>query len=339
MVNVIDMKRIAINGFGRIGRLTLRNLLQCNGVKVVAINDRNPSRTMAHLFTYDTAHGRYPLSVSSTPSSLHIDHIDIAYSQIIDPQELPWHEHHVDIVLECTGVFKSKLLASKHLLAGAQRVIVSAPTFGQGIPFIVMGINDHILRSNMRLISNASCTTNCLGPVVKLIHDEFNISQGFVTTTHSYTADQRLQDAPHKDLRRARAAAQNIIPTTTGAAVALEVVLPEIKGRLHADAIRVPILTGSLIELTCTVEKNTSIDQINALFKSAASGKYKGILAYNEDEIVSSDIVGNPHSSIFDAPLTRVNHNLIKVTSWYDNESGYAARMCDLTLKVADLMV
>ena len=332
------MKRIAINGLGRIGRLTLRNLLADNKVEVVAVNDLASSNTIAHLFKYDTAHGIYPEAVSGTENELQIGEHSIAYSSIKDPETLPWKDLDVDIVLECTGVFRTQESASKHLTAGAKRVVISAPAKGGEVPFVVLGVNDEIVTPETKLISNASCTTNCLGPVVQLINEELGISHGFITTTHGYTADQRLQDAPHSDLRRARAAAQNIIPTTTGAANAIGVVMPELKGKLHASALRVPVITGSLIELTCVVNKQTTVEEINGLFKKASEGRYKGILEYNDDEIVSSDIIGNKNSSIFDAPLTNVHDHLIKITSWYDNESGYAARMHDLAIKMADMM-
>ena len=332
------MKRIAINGLGRIGRLTLRNLLGNSDVKVVAINDLSDSHTISHLFKYDTAHGIYHEDVKYTADSITIGKDEIAFTSIKDPEQLPWKAQEIDLVLECTGVFRTEEMARKHLDAGAKKVVISAPAKSGNVPFIVLGVNDEILTSEIDLISNASCTTNCLAPVVQLVNEKWGISHGFITTTHGYTADQRLQDAPHADLRRARAAAQNIIPTTTGAATAVGVVLPELKGKLHASALRVPVVTGSLIELTCVVEKEVSVDEINAAFKESAQNKYAGILEYNEDPIVSSDIVGNKHSSIYDAPLTQVHDRLIKITSWYDNESGYAARMADLTIKMSQLI-
>ncbi len=331
------MKRIAINGLGRIGRLTLRNLLQEKDVEVVAVNDLTSSRTVSHLFKYDTAHGIFPEKVSATENELVIGNQKIAYFNIKNPEELPWRELKVDIVLECTGVFRTKEEASMHLNAGAKKVVISAPAKGEPVPFVVLGVNDEILTPEVAIISNASCTTNCLAPVVQLINDTWGISHGFITTTHAYTADQRLQDAPHADLRRARAAAQNIIPTTTGAGEALGVVIPSVKGKLHASAIRVPVITGSLIELTCVVNDSVTVEEINLAFKRASNLQFKGILQYNEDPIVSSDIIGNKYSSIFDAPLTLVHGDLIKVTSWYDNESGYAARMADLTIRMAQL--
>tara|TARA_R110002050_G_scaffold300722_2_gene471887 strand:+ start:29028 stop:30029 length:1002 start_codon:yes stop_codon:yes gene_type:complete len=332
------MKRIAINGLGRIGRLTLRNLLKDTNVEVVAVNDLTNSNTIAHLFKYDTAHGIYSDTVEASENAIVIGGKSIAYSSIRNPEELPWGDLNVDIVLECTGVFRTEESARKHITAGAKRVVISAPAKGGQVPFVVLGVNDEIVTSETDLISNASCTTNCLAPVVQIINENWGISHGFITTTHGYTADQRLQDSPHEDLRRARAAAQNIIPTSTGAATAVGVVLPEMKGKLHASALRVPVITGSLIELTCVVNKLVTVDEINAKFKEAAQNRYQGILEYNDDQIVSSDIIGNKHSSIFDAPLTNVHENLIKVTSWYDNESGYSARMADLAVKMAKLL-
>jgi glyceraldehyde 3-phosphate dehydrogenase len=332
------MKRIAINGLGRIGRLTLRNLLQEKEVEVVAVNDLSSSTTIAHLFKYDTAHGIYSGEVSNSEDQLVIDGKKIAYSSIKSPEELPWADLQVDIVLECTGVFRTGEKASMHLKAGAKKVIISAPAKGDSVPFVVLGVNEEIITPDIDIISNASCTTNCLAPVVQLINNKWGISHGFMTTTHGYTADQRLQDSPHADLRRARAAAQNIIPTTTGAGEALGVVIPSVKGKLHASAMRVPVITGSLIELTCVIKKTATANEINEAFQLASENEYQGILQYNTDPIVSSDIVGNKYSSIFDAPLTNVHENLIKVTSWYDNEAGYSARMCDLAIRMANMM-
>ena len=332
------MKRIAINGMGRIGRLALRNLLKDNKVEVVAVNDLTDTKTIAHLFKYDTAHGIFSETVEAKDNSLEIGNKSIAYSSIRNPEELPWKELNVDIVLECTGVFRTEELVRKHITAGAKRVVLSAPAKGGDIPFVVLGVNDEIVKPGMEIISNASCTTNCLAPVVKLINDKWGITNGFVTTTHGYTADQNLQDSPHSDLRRARAAAQNIIPTSTGAANAVGVVIPEMKGVLDASALRVPVITGSLIEMTCVVTKSVTAEEINAAFKEASENELKGILEYNDDQIVSSDIIGNKHSSIFDAPLTNVKGKLIKVTSWYDNEAGYSARMADLTEIMAEML-
>ncbi|MTI38236.1 type I glyceraldehyde-3-phosphate dehydrogenase, partial [Fulvivirga lutimaris] len=251
-----------------------------------------------------------------------------------DPANLPWAQLGVDIVLESTGFFVDKDGASKHLSAGAKKVVISAPAKGD-IPTVVLGVNDDILTGTETIMSNASCTTNCLAPMAKVLNDNFGIDKGFITTIHAYTSDQNLQDAPHKDLRRARAAAINIVPTTTGAAKAVGLVLPDLKGKLDGNAVRVPTPTGSLTDLVCVLKKETTIEEINAAMKAAAEGPMKGILKYTEDPIVSSDIVGDPHSSIFDSQMTSVNGNLVKVVSWYDNEAGYSNRVADLISKIA----
>jgi glyceraldehyde 3-phosphate dehydrogenase len=327
------MKKIAINGLGRIGRLTLRHLLANPHIEVVAINDLTNIETVAHLMRYDTAQGKLQWPVNTSDDAFEINGQRIPYFSERDPSNLPWGKLDVDLVLECTGVFRDKASVQKHLDAGAKKVVISAPAKGDDIPFVVLGVNEEVITPGLEVISNASCTTNCLAPVVKVINDEFGISHGFVTTTHGYTADQRLQDAPHADLRRARAAAQNIIPTSTGAAKALGVVIPAMKGKLSASALRVPVITGSLIELTCIVEKNTNVEEVNAKIQEAANGALSGVLEYTEAPIVSSDIIGNTHSSIFDSQLTDVNQNMIKVTSWYDNEAGFSARMAELVEK------
>lgn len=332
------MKRVAINGMGRIGRLTLRNLLEQKDVQVVAINDLAPVETIAHLFKYDSAQGVLNQTVIGEGNSLQIEDVKITYVQESNPKQLPWKELDIDIVLECTGVFRKESQIRQHLEAGAKKVLLSAPAKEGNIPFVVLGVNDEIISKDLEILSNASCTTNCLAPVVKVIDKHWGLSHGFITTTHGYTADQRLQDAPHRDLRRARAAAFNIIPTTTGAADAVGVVMPEMKGKLHASALRVPVITGSLIELTCVINESVNSEEVNRTFKREAMENFQGILSYNEDPIVSADIVGNPYSSIFDAPLTQVNGNLLKITSWYDNEAGYASRMADLTIRMANLM-
>jgi glyceraldehyde 3-phosphate dehydrogenase len=324
------MKRIAINGFGRIGRLVLRNLLSRKDVEVVAINDLTDNATLAHLFKYDSAHGIYPGSVSSDEGHITINGYRILSLSERDPSRLPWKENEVDVVLECTGVFRSKDKASLHLEAGAKKVLLSAPGKDEHFTTIVMGINEGSIDNSKQLFSNASCTTNCLAPVVKILHEEFGFQQGSMTTIHAYTADQRIQDAPHSDLRRARAAAVNMIPTSTGAAVAVQKVYPAIKGRLMAGAVRVPTITGSLVDLACILEKNPSADDINGAFQKASEGAFKGILEYCTDPIVSSDIIGNTHSSIFDSLLTSTSGNFAKVTAWYDNEAGYAARLADI---------
>ena len=323
-------KKIAINGFGRIGRLTFRNLLNKEGVEVVAINDLTDNNTLAHLLKYDSAQGKFDGTVEATENSLIVNGTEIkAFSQR-NPADLPWAELGVDLVLECTGIFRTKEKASLHLKAGAKDVLISAPAKGDGVQTIVLGVNEDQLDRRANVFSNASCTTNCLAPVAKLINDNWGMVTGSMTTIHAYTADQRIQDAPHSDLRRARAAAFNIVPTSTGAANAVAKVVPEVAGKLNAIAVRVPVITGSMIEVNCVVEKVPTANEINAVFKKASEGRMRGVLEYTEDPLVSSDIVRNPHSSIFDSGMTSVNGNMIKVVSWYDNEAGYSARLADL---------
>ncbi len=322
-------KKIAINGFGRIGRLTFRNLLMKEGLEVVAINDLTDNKTLAHLLKYDSAHGQFPGTVDYSDDSLIINGKEIKSLTERDPAKLPWKNLEVDLVLECTGIFRTKEKAEMHLKAGAKDVIMSAPAKGGEVQTIVLGVNEELLDRRKNVFSNASCTTNCFAPVVKILNENWGIVNGSMTTTHSYTADQRLQDAPHRDLRRARAAAFNIIPTSTGAAKATGIVIPEVAGKIFASAMRVPVITGSLVEFICNLEKEATAEEINAKFKEAADGPMKGILQYTEDPIVSSDIIGNKHSSIFDAEMTKTDGKLIKVVSWYDNEAGYSARLAD----------
>jgi len=327
--------RIAINGFGRIGRLTFRDLITREGVEVAAINDLADNETLAHLLKYDSAQGKFDGTVHAKEDALVVNGTSIPAFAERDPSKLPWKELNIDLVLECTGVFRTKAKASMHLDAGAKDVLLSAPAKGEGVQTIVLGVNDDEIDRRHNVFSNASCTTNCLTPILKVLHEAYDIQAGYMTTVHAYTADQRLQDAPHSDLRRARAGAFNIVPTTTGAANAAAIVYPPIKGKLSAIAIRVPVITGSLIELDVQVNKvPESRDDVNDLFKKAADGPMKGILSYIEDPIVSSDIIRNPHSSILDSLLTDVNQNLIKVVSWYDNEAGYSARLADLACKI-----
>ncbi len=323
-------KKVAINGFGRIGRLTFRNLLEKEGLEVVAINDLTDNHTLAHLLKYDSAQGGFNGSVESTDEALIINGKRIKAMAERDPEKLPWKEMEIDLVIESTGFFRSKELASKHLTAGAKDVLISAPAKGDGVQTIVLGVNEGELDRRKNVFSNASCTTNCLAPVMKIIEENWGLEVGSMTTIHAYTSDQRIQDAPHSDLRRARAAAFNIIPTSTGAAKAVGKVLPSVQGKLSAIAVRVPVITGSMIEVNCIVKKTTTAEEIKATFKAAAEGPLKGILKYTEDPIVSSDIVRDKHSSIFDAQMTTVNGNMIKVVSWYDNEAGYSARLADL---------
>lgn len=328
-------KKVAINGFGRIGRLAFRNLLKKDGIEVVAINDLTDNATLAHLLKYDSAQGPFDGTVASTDDSLIVNGKTIAAFSERNPTDLPWKALGVDIVLECTGIFRTKEKAGMHLTAGAKDVIMSAPAKGDGVQTIVLGVNDEELDRRKNVFSNASCTTNCLAPVAKIINDNWGLQVGSMTTTHAYTSDQKLQDSPHSDLRRARAAAFNIVPTSTGAAAAVGKVVPGVKDKLSAIAVRVPVITGSMIELNVVVDKATSIEEINAKFKEMADGPMKGILQYTTDPLVSSDIVRNPHSSIFDSLMTDVtNGTFVKVVSWYDNEAGYAARIVDLAARI-----
>jgi len=326
--------RVAINGFGRIGRLTFRALLAKNNVEVVAINDLTNPATLAHLLKYDSVHGRFQGTVSHTDTSLVVNGKSILITAIKDPAELPWAAHNVDVVLESTGRFVDEEGAGKHLKAGAKKVVISAPAKGN-VATVVLGVNEEILNKDINIVSNASCTTNCLAPMAKVLDDAFGLEKGYITTIHAYTQDQSLQDAPHADLRRARAAALSIIPTSTGAAKAVGLVLPHLKGKLDGVAMRVPTPDGSLTDLTAVLKREVTIAEINAAMKSAAEGSMKGILEYTEDPIVSVDIIGNPHSCIFDSDQTLVNGTLVKVVGWYDNEAGYSARAADLIVKLA----
>lgn len=330
----MSKKRIAINGFGRIGRLTFRNLLNNPNVEVVAINDLTDNDTLAHLLKYDTMHGRFDGTVKADDTTITVNGAQIACLSVRNPAELPWATMNVDVVLECTGIFLDKEKAGLHLQAGAKRVILSAPPKSADIPTIVIGANEKDIKDSDKIISNASCTTNCLVPMIMTLDKAFGVEQLFLNTIHAYTADQNLQDAPHRDLRRARAAAQNIVPTTTGAAKAIILVAPHLKGKIEAHAIRVPVATGSITDCVCTIKKTATVEEINAVFAAAANSHLKGILEYNTDPIVSSDIVRNTHSCIFDAPLTQVNGNTCRIVGWYDNEAGYSARLAQLCAMV-----
>jgi glyceraldehyde 3-phosphate dehydrogenase len=325
--------KVAINGFGRIGRLTFKALLRKENVEVVAINDLTDTKTLAHLLKYDSVHGRFNGIVEATENGLIVDGQEISVTAEREPRNLPWEKLGIDVVLESTGRFVDEAGASQHLEAGARKVVISAPAKGN-IPTVVLGVNENILTGDERIISNASCTSNCLAPMAKVLDDTFGIESGYMTTVHAYTADQNLQDAPHKDLRRARAAAYSIIPTTTGAAKAIGLVMPQLKGKLDGVAIRVPIPAGSLTDLTCVLKKPATKEEINAAMKDAADSYLKGILEYTEDPIVSIDIVGNKHSCILDAEMTSANGTLVKVVGWYDNEVGYSARSADLISKI-----
>jgi glyceraldehyde 3-phosphate dehydrogenase len=322
-------KKIAINGFGRIGRLSFRALLAKPDVEVVAINDLTDVATLAHLLKYDSVQGAFQGEVSVEGENLRVNGTLVRVFGNRNPEELPWGELNIDVVVESTGVFTDRAGASKHITAGAKRVVISAPGKG-GVKTIVLGVNDHELTPEDDIVSNASCTTNCLAPMAKVLDDTFGIEKGYITTIHAYTADQRIQDAPHRDLRRARAAALSMIPTTTGAAAAVGLVLPQLKGKLDGMAMRVPTPTGSITDLTAVLKKEASAEEINATMKAAADGPMKGILQYVTDPIVSIDIVGNTHSCIFDSDLTSANGKLVKVMAWYDNEAGYATRVADL---------
>ena len=322
-------KRIAINGFGRIGRLTFRALLANPKVVVVAINDLTDVKTLAHLLKYDSVQGAFKGQVEVEGNDLRVNGELVKVCANRNPEELPWGEMNIDVVVESTGVFTNREGASKHITAGAKRIVISAPAKGD-IKTIVLGVNDDELTAEDDIVSNASCTTNCLAPMAKVLDDTFGIEKGYITTIHAYTADQRLQDAPHSDLRRARAAALSMIPTTTGAAAAVGLVLPQLKGKLDGMAVRVPTPTGSMTDLTAVLKREATAEEINAAMKAAADGPMKGILQYVTDPIVSIDIVGNTHSCIFDSDLTAANGTLVKVMSWYDNEAGYATRVADL---------
>jgi glyceraldehyde 3-phosphate dehydrogenase (phosphorylating) len=328
--------RVGINGFGRIGRNVFRAGFESNAdIEWVAVNDITDNATLAHLLQYDTAYGRFPGTVESTGDGLAVNGTAVKILEERDPTKLPWADLGVDVVLESTGLFTNRDDAAKHLEAGAKKVVISAPGKAEDLT-VVLGVNfDQYDPAKHDVISNASCTTNCLAPFAKVVNDAIGIKHGLMTTIHAYTADQRLQDAPHRDLRRARAAAVNLVPTSTGAAKAVGLVLPELNGKLHGFAIRAPVITGSCVDLTFEANQQTSVEEVNAAFKAAAEGDLKGILRYNEDPIVSSDIVGDAHSSIVDAPLTAViDGTLVKVVSWYDNEWGYSNRCVDIVQKV-----
>ena len=328
--------RVAINGFGRIGRMVLRAASKDKNIEFVAINDLTDAATLAHLFKYDSVHGIFPGKVEHTADSLIINGKSIKIYAVRNPAELPWKKDKIDVVLESTGLFTSKDKAELHIKAGAKKVVISAPATGEDIT-IVMGVNDQLYDAKKHIIiSNASCTTNCLAPVAKVLNDSFGIEKGLVTTVHSYTNDQSILDLPHKDLRRARAAALSMIPTTTGAAKAVSLVLPELKGKLDGMAIRVPTPNVSIVDLVVTLKKKTDADKVNAALKKASKGSLKGILGFCEEPLVSIDFNGNPLSSIVDASCTKViGDTMVKVLSWYDNEAGFSNRVVDLFRLIA----
>jgi glyceraldehyde 3-phosphate dehydrogenase len=321
---------IAINGFGRIGRLVFQAALK-KRVRIVAINDLTDTKTLAHLLKHDSVHGEFPGTVSYDAHHIIVNKKKIPVFAEKDPTKLPWKKLKVDVVVESTGRFRTKELAMQHVQAGAKKVLLSAPGKG-GIKTVVLGVNGKDIKKKDVLLSNASCTTNSIAPLVKVLNDEFGVVSGLLTTIHSYTADQRLVDAPHSDLRRSRSAAVNIIPTSTGAAKAIGEVIPSLKGKLDGRAIRVPTPVGSITDMTFQLKKKVTVEDINKAIKKASKGKFKNIIEYSEDELVSSDIVGNTHSAIYDSKLTQVVNNEVKIFSWYDNETGYANRMADMLL-------
>ena len=325
--------KVAINGFGRIGRHAFKFLINKPGVEVVAINDLTSNATLAHLLKYDSVHGKFPGTVESDENHLIINGKKIKALAERNPEALPWAELGVDVVLESTGFFTDAAKAAMHITAGAKKVVISAPATGD-CKTVVLGVNDNILDGTETVLSNASCTTNCLAPMVKVLDENFGIEHGFMTTVHAYTSDQNLQDSPHKDLRRARAAAYSIVPTSTGAAKAVGLVLPHLAGKLNGNAMRVPIPDGSVTDFTVTLKKPATAAEINAAMKAAAESSLKGILEYCTDPIVSIDIVGNQHSCIFDSDLTMVIGNTAKVVGWYDNETGYSSRVADLIARI-----
>jgi glyceraldehyde 3-phosphate dehydrogenase len=330
--------KVGINGFGRIGRLTFRALLNKKNIEVVAFNDLTDAKTLAHLFKYDSVHGKFNGDVAVDGDSLVINGKKIRVYAEKDPANLPWKELGVEIVAECTGIFRTREKMSKHLTAGAKKVVLSVPSDNkEDVDLtIVLGVNDNMLTKEMKLISNASCTTNCLAPVAKVLNDKFGIRKGLMNTIHSYTNDQIILDAPHKDLRRARAAAVSMIPTKTGAAKAIGLVIPELDGKMDGFAVRVPTPDGSLVDLTCELSRNVTKEEIHAAMKEAADGPMKGILEYLDEPLVSCDIIGNTHSAIYDSLMTKViDGNLIKIIAWYDNETGYSTRLADLIEMIA----
>ena len=335
------MAKVAINGFGRIGRMSFRELFSRGTVDIVAINDLTSADTLAYLLKYDSVHGKYQGDVKADGEYLVVDGKRIRIYAEKDPENLPWKELGVDIVIESTGIFKNREKMMKHINAGAKKVILTVPSEKkEDVDLtVVLGVNDDKLTKDVQFVSNASCTTNCLAPIAKVLNDNFGIVRGLMNTVHSYTNDQKILDLPHSDRRRARAAAVSIIPTKTGAAKAVGLVLPELAGKLDGFAMRVPTPDGSVVDLTVELSKNVTKEEINAAMKKAAEGPMKGVLEYSEENLVSIDIVDNKHSSIFDSKLTQVlDNNFVKVVSWYDNERGYSTRICDLTEKMAKLL-
>src|ERR1700742_2025291 len=327
--------RITINGFGRIGRVFLRNVLVKPGIEVVAINDLTDAHTLAHLFKYDAVHRGFKGTVHSSEHELIVNNQHIKIFQEKDPSHLPWKELDIDLVIESTGKFTSRQGAEQHLSAGAKQVIISAPSADKSVPTVVLGVNDGMIDLHSPVLSNASCTTNNVAVMVKILDENWGIIDGYITTVHSMTGDQSLHDAPHKDLRRARAASASIIPTTTGAAKAITSIFPHLDGKLGGAGIRVPVLNGSLTDFTCILKKQPTVAEINLAFKQAAEGPMQNVLEYTEDPIVSTDILDNPHSCIFDSKLTSIVGGLVKVVGWYDNEMGYSSRLANLAEEIS----
>ena len=329
--------KVAINGFGRIGRNLFRTSVDQADFEIAALNDITTAQTLAHLLKYDSIFGRFEKKVEVGENYIAVDGKEIRVFAERDPENLPWSDLGIDLVVESTGLFRKRNDAMKHLNAGAKKVIISAPATEPDIT-LVLGVNDRDYdHANHHIISNASCTTNCVAPATNVLHDHFTVLNGNMTTTHSYTNDQRILDLPHKDLRRARAAAMNIIPTTTGAAKAIGLVIPELQGKITGSALRVPTANGSLVDLVVSLEKPASVEEIKKIFKEAANNELKGILEYSDDPLVSTDIIGNPHSSIIDSEfITLINEKMVKIFAWYDNEWGYSCRLKDLIIKIAN---
>jgi glyceraldehyde 3-phosphate dehydrogenase len=328
---------VGINGFGRIGRLVTRSILAYHKdeINIVGINDLTDAETLAYLFERDSVHGTYPGEVSVTEDSITIDGMEIGVTSERDPANLKWDERGADIIVESTGLFRTHDDAAKHLEAGAEKVIISAPAKSDGVETIVLGVNDDQIDDDTQIYSNASCTTNCLAPMVKVLDDSFGLTKAFMTTIHAYTGSQNILDGPHKDVRRGRTAAHNIVPTTTGAAEAVGLVLPHLDGKLDGSAVRVPVPDGSLTDVTAVLDKEVTEEEVHNAFEGAANGPLDGILEYTEEEIVSTDILTNPHSCIYDHGFTKADGKLVKLLGWYDNEAGYSARTADLITKIA----
>ncbi|PIJ60709.1 type I glyceraldehyde-3-phosphate dehydrogenase [Mesotoga sp. H07.pep.5.3] len=331
------MHKVGINGFGRIGRLVFREMVKRGEFDVVAINDLTDAATLAHLLKYDSVHGRFKGSVEAKEGAIVVNGKEVKVFAEKNPANLPWKDLGVELVIEATGVFRSREKTMPHVDAGAKKVLITAPAKGEVDATIVLGVNDEVLKPEMKIVSNASCTTNSIAPIIKILNDNFGIEKGYLTTVHAYTNDQRILDLPHSDLRRARTAAANTIPTSTGAAKAVGLVIPELKGKLDGMAMRVPVTDGSITDLTVVLKKDTTAKEVNELVKKAAENELKGIVEFTEEELVSSDIVGTTVSAIFDSKLTAVMGNLVKVCSWYDNEYGYSCRVVDLAKKMMEM--